>query len=150
MYNSVGMVIGGSSNTIAGNIIESNAVSGIRVYGSNNIISSNTVSSNSHRPYLTTGAGIHIEGSGSSGNIISNNNISNNKRDGMLVLFGRDNVLTNNTCNSNARYGIAISNTYTGITLSGNKLSGNSYNLYFPSRGSELMYYIHSVLNYAA
>ena len=120
--NFYGIRLGGSSNTLTNNIVNSN-VYGIHMhYSSNNTLTNNTANSNSNY-------GICL--AASSNNTLTSNTANSNNFYGIWLSSSSNNTLTSNTANSNV-YGIALAdssnNTLTNNTANSNHISG--INLY--------------------
>ena len=137
-----GIVLNNSSsnNTLSGNTVNSNSRNGILLdNSSNNTLTGNTVNSNSFH-------GIFLRNSSNNNTLL--NNTCMNSGYGIRIYSSSGNNLTGNTANLNRQYGInfnlsndnslsdnTISDNFWGIllmgannTLTGNSMSGNTYN----------------------
>ncbi|MDI9394945.1 MAG: NosD domain-containing protein [Euryarchaeota archaeon] len=117
-----------SSNTLSGNLVNSNALSGIileRSSNNNNIIS-NTAKSNNG---FSTSSGIIL--SSSDNNNIANNDVSENRRGISITSSASGNTVSGNAVNSNSGYGILLETSGINNNLTSNTVSSNGgYGIY--------------------
>ena len=143
-FNGVMLGNDSSDNNIENNKVSNHSYEGISIIGSsNNIIKNNIIENNraieNNQGGVVLGIWVINKSRGievySNNNILINNTINSNDPNGISLGRSYNNTLTNNTINSNNQSGIFLSNS-SNNNIENNKVSNNRYGIRLSSSSS--------------